>query len=166
MKSSKILIVATVTVIAIGLICFLLLRKSFVGADDISSGRITVLGGLGHPIGTLVTIRCELVDSKPLDDLSKKRGGHLKISEVNHVPLRPAYLYPLELVTYVMDGREKSVPKVVGKFECYAYENMSYYGSPFDSLNGVVVGGDSSSFGTILRICNIENVKDVSTMAK
>lgn len=80
-----------------------------------------VLGDLGHPLGTIVTVEGEVAD-----DYYRKRkadsGYHLlRIKSVNGVELK-------EEVVFRYEGAKEDKPKVGAKFKYTGYESACYYG--------------------------------------
>jgi hypothetical protein len=80
-----------------------------------------VLGQLGHPLGTIVTVEGEAAD----EDYRRLKAdmGHtlLRIKSVNGVELK-------EEVVFRFDGKKADAPKVGTKFKYVGYESAGYYG--------------------------------------
>lgn len=80
-----------------------------------------VLGELGHPLGTIVTVEGEAADENFRK--WKADSGHtlLRIKSVNGTELK-------EEVVFRFDGKKEDAPKVGAKFKYAGYESASYYG--------------------------------------
>jgi hypothetical protein len=80
-----------------------------------------ILGDLGHPLGTIVT-----VEGEAADDYYRKRkadSGHtlLRVKSVNGTELK-------EEVVFRFDGKKEDAPKVAAKFKYVGYESACYHG--------------------------------------
>jgi hypothetical protein len=80
-----------------------------------------VLGDLGHPLGTIVTIEGEAADESYRK--LKADSGHtlLRIKFVNGTELK-------DEVVFRFDGKKEDAPKVGAKFKYVGHESACYYG--------------------------------------
>lgn len=95
-----------------------------------------ILGDLGHPLGTIVTIEGEVAD----DSFRKRKAdlGHtlLRIKSVNGSELK-------DEVVFHYDGAKEDKPKVGAKFKYIGYESACYYGN---------VDGQAKYIGSIANV--------------
>jgi hypothetical protein len=151
--------------------------SSYIDYKDLYS-KVKIVGKLGQPLGTIMEIKCRIVDDKPSYRLHK--GIYqLNILEINKKPVTekiisefedetgnlPAYDFALYKFLYKKDTGilnsdmvEKMNKEYVGKeFTLFAYETGSYVGLPDNYYKYAPMrNGTSFYFKTFLIVISIK----------
>ena len=109
-----------------------------------------VLGDLGHPLGTIVTVEGEATDGKETGAKGDDGQTLLRVKSINSVELKPE-------VVFHFNGAEADKPKVGTKFKYTGYETGGYDGGVVGEFKyKPLMSGVGYGFHTNFRILKNE----------